>query len=166
MRYWIGSGSIVAAALAAVLFYPQHLVLEIVQAETGKVMLCAEMADSEEFVLSFNHSVNKRPVYDTLRVARNHLVIVKSRFDSFGAGMPETSTEQGTFRVAEDGWLEWTINRPLPEVIVRVGRVANHTLLLKGRETRLADLADPGAPLAMRVQSRSLYAVWKGRCVR
>jgi hypothetical protein len=166
MRYWIGIGGILAAALAAVCFFPQRLVLEVANDNTGKRVLCAEMADGEEFVLSFVHSVNKRPVFDTLRVARDHLVIVKSRFDAFGAGMPETSTEQGTFRVAEDGWLEWTINRPLPEVIVRVGRVANHTLRLKGREFRLADLAEPGTPLAMRVQTRSIYRVWKGRCVR
>jgi hypothetical protein len=166
MRYWIWIGGILAAALAAVCFFPQRLVLEIANVNTGVRVLCAEMADGEEFVLSFVHSVNRRPVFDTLRMAREHLVIVKSRFDAFGAGMPEASTEQGTFRVAEDGWLEWTINRPLPEVIVRVGRVANHTLRLKGRETRLADLAEPGTPLAMRVQTRSIYTVWKGRCVR
>ncbi len=149
MRYWIGIGGIFAAALSAVFFFPQHLVLEIANADTRQEVLCADMTEGEEFVLSFTHSVNRRPVYDTLRVARDHLVIVKSRFDAFGAGMPETTTEQGTFRVAEDGWLEWTINRPLPEVIVRVGRVANHTLRLKGREIRLADLAEPGTPLAM-----------------
>jgi hypothetical protein len=80
--------------------------------------------------------------------------------------MPETSTEQGTFRVGRDGWIEWTINRPMPEVVVRVGRVANHTLRLKGRETRLADLAEPGTPLAMRMQNGSLYTIWKGRCLR
>ncbi len=165
MRFWIGIG-ILAAAVAAVFLYPQRHVLEIVNANTGRVALCADMADGEEFVLSFVHSVNKRPVYDTLRAARDHLIIVKSRFDAFGAGMPETSTEQGTFRVAEDGWLEWTVNRPLPEVIVRVGRVANHTLHLKGREIPLTDLAEPGTPLAMRVQNRSIYALWKGRCIR
>jgi hypothetical protein len=167
MRYWIGIGGFLAAALAGVLFFsPQRLVLEIANAITGQGVLCADMAEGEEFLLSFTHSVNRRPVYDTLRVARDHLVIVKSRFDAFGAGMPETSTEQGTFRVAADGWIEWTINRPLPEVIVRVGRVANHTLHLKGREIRLAALTEPGTPLAMRVQNRSIYAVWKGRCVR
>jgi hypothetical protein len=166
MRYWIWIGGILVVALAAVSFSPPRLVLEIANDNTGESVLCADMADGEEFVLAFVHSVNKRPVFDTLRVARDHLVIVKSRFDAFGAGMPETSTEQGTFRVAEDGWLEWTINRPLPEVIVRVGRVANHTLRLKGREIRLADLAEPGTPLAMRVQNRSIYTVWKGRCVR
>jgi len=166
MRYWLGIGSLLIAAVSAVLFYPQRLVLEIADANTGRLALCAAMAEGEEFVLSFVHSVNKRPVYDTFRAAKDHLVIVGSRFDAFGAGMPETSTAQGAFRVGQDGWIEWTINRPMPEVIVRVGRVANHTLRLKGLETRLANLAEPGTPLAMRVRNRSLYAEWKGRCLR
>jgi len=166
MRYWFGIGCVCAAALAAVLFYPQHLVLETVNVNTGKIVLCAAMADGEEFLLSFVHSVNKRPVYDTLRAARDHLVIVKSRFDAFGAGMPEASTEEGTLRVTEDGWLEWTTNRPVPEVVVRVGRVAEHTLRLKGRSIPLKDLAEPGTPLSMRIHQRSRYAVWKGRCIR
>ena len=166
MRYWFWIGCVCAAALAAVLFYPQHLVLEIVNVNSGQMLLCAEMADGEEFVLSFIHSVNKRPVYDTLRAARNHLVIVKSRFDAFGAGMPEASTEEGTLRIAEDGWLEWTTNRPVPEVVVRVGRVAEHALRLKGRSIPLKDLAEPGAPLSMQIHQRSTHAVWKGRCIR
>jgi hypothetical protein len=166
MRSWIGIGCLLAAALAAVFTSSRRLVLEIVQANTGQVVLCADMADGEEFVLSFVHSVNKRPVFDTLRTARDHLVIVKSRFDALGAGMPETSTEQGTLRLGEDGWLEWTTNRPLPEVTVRIGRVAEHTVRLKGRSIPLKQLADPGTPLAMRVHVRSRYAVWKGGCIR
>ena len=166
MRSWIGIGCLLAAALAAVFTSSRRLVLEIVQANTGQVVLCADMADGEEFVISFVHSVNKRPVFDTLRTTRDHLVIVKSRFDALGAGMPETSTEQGTLRLGEDGWLEWTTNRPLPEVTVRIGRVAEHTVRLKGRSIPLKQLADPGTPLAMRVHVRSRYAVWKGGCIR
>jgi hypothetical protein len=166
MRYWFWIGCVCAAALVAVLFYPQHLVLEIVNVNRGQMVLCVDMADGEEFVLSFIHSVNKRPVYDTLRTARDHLVIVKSRFDAFGAGMPESSTEEGTLRVAEDGWLEWTTNRSVPEVVVRVGRVAEHTLHLKGRSVPLKDVAEPGSPLSMQIHQRSRYAVWKERCIR
>lgn len=166
MRYWFGIGFVVAATLAAVLFYPQHIVLEIVNVNTGQIVLCADMADGEEFVLSFIHSVNKRPVYDTLRAARDHLVVVKSRFDAFGAGMPESSTDKGTLRIAEDGWLEWTTNRSVPEVVVRVGRVAEHSLRLKGRSIPLKDLAEPGAPLSMRIHQRSTLAVRKGGCIR
>ena len=166
MRYWFGIGSVVAAALAVVFLYPERRVLEIRNANSGQVLLCADMADGEEFVLSFIHSVNKRPVYDTLRAARDHLVIVKSRFDAFGAGMPESSTEDGTLRVAEGGWLEWTTHRPVPDVVVRVGRVAEHALHLKGRSVPLKDLAEPGTPVSMQMRQRSRYAVWKERCIR
>jgi len=166
MRYWVAVGAILTAVLAAVLFLPRRLVLEIVQVDSERTVLCAQVAEGEEFVLSFVHSVNKRPVYDTIRVARNHLVIVKSRFDAFGAGMPESSTEQGTLRVAEDGWLEWTTNRALPEVVVRVGRVAEHALRIKGRSIPLKTLAEPGAPLALRTRERSVVDTWKGRCIR
>ncbi len=87
----------------------------------------------EEFILSFTHSVNKRPVYDTLRVEKDYLVIVKSRFDAFGAGMPDSSTKEGTLTLAQDGWLEWSTNRPVPEITVRVGWTAEHKLHLKDK---------------------------------
>jgi hypothetical protein len=116
-------------------------------------------------VLAFVHSVNRRPVYDTLRAERDHLVIVKSRFDAFGAGMPEASTSEGTLAVAPDGWLEWTVNRSVPEVTVRVGRVADHILHIKGREIRLSDLAEPGSALTFRVRKVQWLDLMKGRCV-
>ena len=157
-------GLVVAAG--AFIFVPRHVTLEVVPTDTERRALCAKMRDGEEFVLSFTHSVNRRPVYDTIRVARDHVIVVKSRYDAFGAGMPEHSTAEGTFRVAEDGWIEWTINRPMPEVVVRVGRVANHTLHLKGREIPLASLAAPGTAVALRSRIDSEFDLWKARCLR
>ena len=142
------------------------MTLEVVPTDTGRQTLCAKMRDGEEFVLSFTHSVNRRPVYDTIRVVRDRIIVVKSRYDAFGAGMPEHSTAEGIFRVAEDGWIEWTINRPMPEVVVRVGRVANHTLHLKGREIPLASLSTPGTAVALRSRTYSELDVWKARCLR
>jgi hypothetical protein len=159
---FLGAG----AAGAALALFPHHITLEIVSTDTGRPSLCAKMRAGEEFVLSFTHSVNRRPVYDTIRTARDQVVVVKSRYDSFGAGMPEHSTAEGTFRVAEDGWIEWTINRPMPEVVVRVGRVANHTLHLKGREIPLASLAPPGTAVALRSRTYSEFDLWKERCLR
>jgi hypothetical protein len=122
------------------------------------------MTRGEEFTLSFVHSVNKRPVYDTFRVEDDQLVIVTSRFDSFGAGMPESSTEQGTIHVDRDGWLQWTINRPVPEIRFFVGWVAQHTLHLKGQKFLLTDWVDPGTSLSVRTRKASWYEIWKGRC--
>jgi len=157
---------LMGAALAALVFWPRYLVLDVARAESSAPLLCAKMRAGEEIVLAFVHSVNRRPVYDTIRVASDRLVVVKSVFDSFGAGMPEASTEEGTLRVAENGWLEWTINRPMPEVVVRIGWVANHTLRLKGRQVALADLAPPGTAVALRPRTYSWFDLWKGRCIR
>ena len=142
------------------LFYPLYPVLRVESVKRAELLFCARMAEGEEFVLSFIHSVNKRPVFDTLRVQGNQLLIVKSRFDSFGAGMPEGS------QFGKDGWLEWIVNRPVPEVTLFVGWVANHSLRLKGREIPLADLAEPGTLLSLRAEKVSRYGLWKGRCAQ
>jgi hypothetical protein len=161
------AGLIVAAVggLAGFLLWPLFPVLEIVDGRSGHVVFCARVQPGEEFVLSFVHSVNRRPVYDTLRMEADHLVIAKSRFDTFGAGMPEASTQEGTLTVAEDGWLEWTVNRPTPEITVRVGRVADHTLHYKGRDIRLSDLAEPGSALTLRVRKSRWLDLMKSRCL-
>ena len=158
---WVGAG----AGLAGLLLWPFSPALEIVDGRAGRVVLCARVQESETFVLSFTHSVNRRPVYDTFRVESDHLVIVKSRFDAFGAGMPEASTNEGTLSVTDGSWLEWVVNRPVPEVTVRVGRVADHTLHLKGREIHLSDLSEPGSPLALRVRKIRWLDIMKGRCI-
>lgn len=161
------AGLIVAGVGGMVWFllWPLFPVLEIVDGRGGRVVFCARVQPGQEFVLSFVHSVNRRPVYDTLRVEADHLVIVRSRFDTFGAGMPEASTQDGTLSVAEDGWLEWTVNRPTPEVTVRVGRVADHTVHYKGRDIRLSDLAEPGSALTLRVRKSRYLDLMKSRCI-
>ena len=154
-RIVVGVLVIVAAFFS---FYPLYPVLRVASVKKAELLFCARMAGGEEFVLSFIHSVNKRPVFDTLRIEGNQLLIVKSRFDSFGAGMPEGS------QMGQDGWLEWVVNRPVPEVTLFVGWVANHSLRLKGREIPLADLAEPGTLLSLRAGKASRYGLWKGRC--
>lgn len=155
-----------AGAMVGFLLWPLFLVLEIVDGRAGGVVFCARVQSGEEFVLSFVHSVNRRPVYDTLRVEADHLVIVKSRFDSFGAGMPDASTQDGTLTVVEDGLLEWTVNRPTPEITVRVGRMADHTMHFNGRDIRLSDLAEPGSALTLRVRKSRWFDFLKNRCIR
>ena len=152
-------------AMVGFLFWPLSPVLEITGRREGRVLFCARVQPGEEFVLSYVHSVNRRPVYDTLRVEADYLVIAKSRFDSFGAGMPEASTQDGTLTVAEDGWMEWTVNRPTPEIIMRVGRVADHTVHYRGRDIRLSDLAEPGSALTLRVRKSRWLDLMKSRCI-
>ena len=165
-RLIIGLITASVGVMVGFLFWPLLSMLEIVDGRVGAVVFCARVDPGEEFILSFVHSVNRRPVYDTLRVESDHLVIVKSRFDSFGAGMPDMTTPEGTLTVVENGWLEWTVNRPTPEITVRVGRVADHTVHCKGRVIHLSDLAEPGSALTLRVRKSRWIDFMKNRCIQ
>jgi hypothetical protein len=165
-RLGVGFGALAIAAVAFFYFSPRDPILTVTAVRDGRRLLCSRMTEGEEFILSFVHSVNRRPVYDTIRVEGEHLVVVKSRFDSFGAGMPEASADGMRLQRGQDGWLEWIVNRPMPEVTFFVGWVANHSLRLKGRDIALKELAEPGTLVALRIHRASRYETWKGRCVQ
>jgi hypothetical protein len=157
--FWLLAGAAVAGVMV---FWPLVSVLRISPPPNGTALYCVRMQPGEEFVLSYVHSVNRRPVYDTLRAVGDHLVIVGSRFDSFGAGMPDGS--DGQLAIAPDGWLVYRVERPTPEVVVRVGRVAEHTLTIKGEQLALTRLAPPGSPLRLQVTRASIVDLIRERC--
>jgi hypothetical protein len=160
---WRLKGGVAAATLVglAVLLLPSRTVLTVRSQKTGEARFQAPMAEGEEFVIAYVHSVNRRPVYDTLRVERGGLIIVKSRFDAFGAGIPETATAEHPLRFGPDGWMEYTVGRQVPEVTLFVGRVAQHALHLKGRTIALTDLEAPGSALRFSVEKQSLLRAWR-----
>jgi hypothetical protein len=156
---------VVALGVMVFLLVPTQNVLVVGTVNPDKTVLCAQMIDGEEWMISYVHSVNRRPVYDDLRIEGKGIRIVRSRFDTFGAGMPETSTPENPLRVGADGWLEYTVNRQVLDITIFVGRVAGHVLHIKGREIPFASLAEPGTALRFSVGRRSLYQAFKGECV-
>lgn len=148
------------------LFYPYHTTLTVTAVKKRQVILCARMTEAEEFTLSFIHSFNRRPVHDTLRVEGDRLIIVQSRYDTFGAGMPESSTESGRIEVDREGWIIWKINRSVPEIRLFVGSIADHTITLKGRKIPLLAYVESGTSVLFKPGKASLYNLWQGRCLR
>jgi len=157
--------SVVALGMIALFLIPLQTVLVVRTVKPEKTVLCARMSDGEEWMISYTHSVNRRPVYDFLRVEGSGLRIVRSRFDAFGAGIPETSTPDNPLRIGPDGWLEYTVNRPVPDITIFVGRVAGHVLHLQGREIPFISLAEPGMALRFSVEKQPLYKTVKGACL-
>lgn len=165
MKIRAAASVILTIIVGTALLGPWMSGVELFSVRRGETRLCARMTNGEEMVLSFTHSVNKRPVYETLKIQDGSLVIVKSRYDAFGAGMPEESNSEGRVEVLPDGWIEWTVNRTVPEVVVRVGRVADHRLRIREREIALADLTEPGDGLRVRSERFSIYRMMKGGCL-
>jgi len=162
----LGIGVLVlAAAATAFLLTPWQTVLIVRGDRTGESKLCVGVTQGEEFVISYVHSVNRRPVHDTLKIEANGLRIVKSRFDSFGAGIPEVATAEHPLRFTSDGWLEYTVDRQVPDVTIFVGRVAEHTLHISDRVIALAAVAEPGTALNFSVTRQSPYEIYRGGCL-
>jgi len=161
------SGAILfAVALGATLFLfiPSRSVLVVQKLEPDTLVFCAPLAEAEEWTIAYTHSVNRRPVYDTLRLEGNGLRILRSRFDAFAAGMPDGSVPDDALRLGPDGWLECRVDRRLPDLTIRVGRVAGHQLRIKGRTIPLTNFAPPGSALRFSAAHWSRYQFWKGRC--
>lgn len=115
----------------------------------GALLWSAPAAEGMTFAIRYRHSVALTPVEDWFAVVGGVLELQRSVYQDFGAGLPHTP-EQGQSmrfeggRVVMDGY-----RRPLPSFDVRVGRVAQHTLLLNDASVRqkaipLDSLARPG----------------------
>jgi hypothetical protein len=149
------------------LLYPLVSVLTVIDVKKNVPVLYVKAWDGQEFSLSFTHSVNKRPVRDFIRIAGDQLVVVRSEYDAFGAGMPETSQGEMTVRLTPEGKLVLdNINRTLPEITVFVGTVANHVLHVSGREIPLAELVPPGNPAKFKITKASYITLLRGRCIQ
>ena len=157
-RVIVLAAALIGAAAAALLL-PLRTALAVRTQPGGELRFGAAMADGEELVISYVHSVNRRPIHDTLRVEGTELRILTSRFDAFGAGVPDDP--EHPLRVTSDGWMEYTVDRRVPEVTLFVGRVAEHTLRVGSRVVPLAAIAEPGSALRFTVERLSLLHLWR-----
>ena len=112
--------------------------------------------DGSEFAIRYRHSVALSPVEDWFSVSGGCIYLEKTVYQDFGAGLPHQPgpgqrmyTENG--KVVISGY-----HMALPSFDVRVGRVANHTLLLPEegggqKEIPLNSLLEPGQAITLTV---------------
>lgn len=123
-------------------------------------ILFTEKLNNDGFAIRFIHSVAKTPVTDYFIVRDGKIILDKTIYHDFGAGLPH-SPEEGQKMKAEHGEISITgFNREIPELALRVGRVAQHALLLfqegssGNMETTaipLATLAKPGSVILFKI---------------
>ena len=105
----------------------QRLVL---RDSSGRELFSRPAPDGSEFAIRYRHSVALSPVEDWFSVSGGCIYLEKTVYQDSGAGLPHQPgpgqrmyTENG--KVVISGY-----HMALPSFDVRVGRVANHTLLL------------------------------------
>ncbi len=83
------------------------------------------------FIISYTHSVNKGRVHDYYQCDKGMLVLQKTVFVSYGAGIPEASETDGAlFEITDDGYVITNLNRRLEKLVMAVGVIAEHAISL------------------------------------
>jgi hypothetical protein len=148
--------------VAVIGYLPWFTVLTLVDVKQDVAARYIRVRDGQQFVISFIHSVQKRPVYDHIQITGDKLAVVKSRFEAFGAGVPDTAGD-GTITLS-GGMVEVSdINRQSPDITLFVGTVAQHSLHINNHAIRLADIVPPGNPLQIKIVRISLLTLLLNR---
>lgn len=131
--------------------------------DKGKILFEKRVHNGDEFAIRFIHSVAKTPVTDYFIVKDGKIFLDKTIYHDFGAGLPH-NPGKGQEMKTEHGEISITgFNREIPELALRVGRIAEHTLVLpdkdsmqsgpqKSQEIPLNTLAKAGSVILFRIQ--------------
>lgn len=87
--------------------------------------------DLKYFTISYTHSVNKGRVFDYYFPKTNNsgFILDKTRFVSYGAGIPEPEETPGAvFEKTNDGYEISNLKREVPKLTMAVGLIANHEI--------------------------------------
>lgn len=167
----VAAGAACAGLLAALCFLPLLPALCVHEAGNPAFMLLPDkpalgavpalivrgLVPETEFVISYTHSVNKGRVRDYCRLLPDRSVLVtKTRFVSYGAGMPEPEGNE-VFVVTDDYIELQNVNLKIQRLFLRVGLVADHEIECGGRSFALSDYFDPQTAVVIGCRNIPLF---------
>lgn len=135
--------------------------LVVVDARDHTVVWARPVRQGEAFYLRYTHSVTRRQVEDTYVIKGARLALTATRFEAVGAGLGYMG--EGLER-AENGWTVIEgMERQMPYLPLRVGAVADHRLVVRGREYHLWDYAPPYSLVYLepRLASLGAWVYWQ-----
>ena len=127
----------------------------VVSNEAGATVFSAPIQPDKGFAIRYKHSVALTPVIDYFRIKSGDIYIDATVYEDFGAGLPHDSDKDEKMSVEHGKIILSGLNRKVSPFELRVGRVANHTLILDDgeREIPLSSLAKPGSALRFSAKS-------------
>lgn len=117
----------------------------------GSELLRLPLKQGEYFYLHYTHSSDRTPIQDTFQISpEGQLVLVEEAFLWYGAGLEFQG--QNSIQIIFDGkWSRVRLNRIFPDLVIRVGRVAEQRFLYRGQSIHFDQLAKPGECLLLSV---------------
>jgi hypothetical protein len=125
-------------------------VLEIKDADSGKVYGRWSLDESGEFAVEFVHSVNQSPVREIFKVEGAAIRTMAVRFFTFGAGM-QVDLDGGKVMTRDgDAMVISGFDSSSGELNYIVGTVSDHLLYISGETVSLRDLCGRNAHIKIR----------------
>ena len=132
----------------------------ITDEKSGYVVFQDKVEKYGEFYTRFTHSVNRTPVNEYYRISEGKLVLVKTTFYSYGAGMPEVGEYGSGEPSIINGMVQIdNINREFQSFTVFAGTYANHSLNTNNNEIFFSQFVEPQTPVTFEVKRISLITV-------
>lgn len=109
------------------------------------------------FIISYTHSVNKGRVHDYYRADGKNLILYRTDFVSYGAGMPEIEETPGAVFYQADKTYTMEYKRDVGTCfLLSVGVIAEHSVTVGNNEFFLKDFFEPKTSLVFEVKRISL----------
>lgn len=134
----------------------------IIDYKTGEILFCSKVKPGDNFSITYIHSVNKSPVEDQFYINNSYTILIqKSIFKSFGAGVPSNPDEGGKFVFYNDRIEVVDISRKIEKMILFVGVIADHHFLMNGKDIKLNELSSPQRSVQFLVKKITVYQYLK-----
>ena len=141
----VAAAAIACLAIAAAVFIASlgggNLVLR--DGDTGQEFAKYPLEVGGEFSITFIHSVNATPVTDYYDVdGEGTITLLRTEYYGFGAGVPFDLNpgEELSYSDKDGAMVISGINRVIPDYLIFVGTVSDHTLRIGEKEISLRDL--------------------------
>lgn len=112
--------------------------------------------EKKEFIISYTHSVNRGRVRDYYIIKSKYIILSKTRFMSYGAGIPEPENRQ-KFRETEDYIEISDINRKIDNLYLFVGTIANHKIEIDEKKIELKEIFKPQENIKIEYKILSIF---------
>lgn len=112
--------------------------------------------EKKEFIISYTHSVNRGRVRDYYIIKSKYIILSKTRFMSYGAGIPEPEKRQ-KFRETEDYIEISDINRKIDNLYLFVGTIANHKIEIDEKKIELKEIFKPQENIKIEYKILSIF---------
>ncbi len=148
---------------AAIFSFPVFKGITITDSKTGELLYFNPVDAGERFSIRYIHSVNKSPVEDFFIIADDGLIIEKTVFTAFGAGVPASADDGGILKVYDDRMEVTGINRRIDDFLLFVGVTAEHSFIIDNDELLLRKISSLQRSLRIAVKRISLFNIIKLR---